>query len=87
MLSCCHCLCSKEYDAMTRVTACYPTDGRSDPVAARVRELINWGIHDISRFSSIHEIIAERIRHDIVNDKVAHAVGNGKIYISVSLVV
>ena len=88
MLSCCHCLCSKEYDAMTRVTACYPTDGRSDPVAARVRELINWGIHDISRFSSIHEIIAERIRHDIVNDKVnSTAVGIailGKLLASVS---
>lgn len=73
MLSCCHCLCMKEYDAMTRVAACYPTDGRPDPVAARVRELVNWGIHDISRFSSIHEIIAERIRHDIVGEKVNSA--------------
>lgn len=65
MLGCCHCLCSQEYNAYTRVAACYPADGRADPVAARVRELTNWGIHDVSRFSKIHEIISERIRQDI----------------------
>ncbi|KAH0788511.1 putative protein disulfide-isomerase A6 [Histomonas meleagridis] len=70
MLRFCHCLCSKEYDALTRVSACYPTDGRSDPVAARVRELIHWGTHDISRLSSIHDILAERIRRDIAHNKV-----------------
>jgi hypothetical protein len=65
MLVCCQRLCSREYDALTRIGACYPTDGRPDPVAARVRELIHWGLHDLSRFDSIHESILERIRHDI----------------------
>lgn len=69
MLGCCHCLCSKEYNAYSRVAACYPADNRPDPVAARVRELINWGIHDVSRFSKIHEIISERVRQDIQRDQ------------------
>lgn len=65
MLGCCHCLCSKEYSAYTRVESCYPNDGRADPVYARVRELINWGTHDVDRFSTIHEILADRIQQDI----------------------
>ena len=65
MLGCCHCLCSKEYSALTCVESCYPNDGRADPVHARVRELINWGTHDIDRFSTIHEILADKIRLDI----------------------
>lgn len=66
MLGCCHCLCSKEYSAYTRVESCYPNDGRADPVYARVRELINWGTHDVDRFSTIHEILADRIQQDIL---------------------
>ena len=65
MLGCCHCLCSKEYSALTCVASCYPNDGRADPVHARVRELINWGTHDIDRFSTIHEILADRIKSDV----------------------
>lgn len=67
MLGCCHCLCSKEYNAYTRVDACYPTDGRAQPINARIGELINWGRHDIDRFSTIHEILAERINYSIDN--------------------
>ena len=66
MLGCCHCLCSKEYSALTCVESCYPNDGRADPVHARVRELINWGTHDIDRFSTIHEILADKIRQDVL---------------------
>jgi hypothetical protein len=65
MLGCCHCLCNQDVDGFNRIAACYPTDGRPDPVAARVRELITWGSHDLSRFDSIHEIILPRIRHDV----------------------
>jgi hypothetical protein len=65
MLHCCHCLCNQDVDGFNRIAACYPTDGRPDPVAARVRELITWGSHDLTRFDSIHEIILPRIRHDV----------------------
>ena len=67
MLGCCHCLCSKEYSALTCVESCYPNDGRADPVHARVRELINWGTHDINRLQTIHEILTDKIRTDIRN--------------------
>ena len=66
MLSkCCHCLCSREYSALTRVLACYPQDGRPNPIPSRVQELINWGIHDVERMRSIQEILNERIQLDI----------------------
>jgi hypothetical protein len=65
MLCCCHCLCNQNVDGFNRINACYPSDGRPDPVAARVRELITWGSHDLSRFESIHEILRTRIRQDV----------------------
>ena len=69
MLGCCHCLCSKEYDAYTRVLTCYPSDGRPDPVSAKVRELLTWGNHDLSRFDSIDSTLMECIRKDLVKRK------------------
>ena len=79
MLGCCHCLCSKEYDAQTRVRSCYPSDRRPEPVAACVRELISWGSHDLSRFDSIDSIIADRTRQDIFRKRVNDAAVGVKI--------
>jgi hypothetical protein len=49
-------------------------------VAARVRELIHWGLHDIARFDSIHEMIFDRIRKDIRRSNVNSASVGVKIF-------
>jgi len=66
-MSCCfRCCCSQDYSALTRIESCYPSDSRYEPINARVNELVNWGNHDVERFASIHEILAEKINHDVI---------------------
>jgi hypothetical protein len=69
MLACCHCLCNEDYNALSRIDACYPTDSRPDPISAHVRELIQWGLHDLGRFDSIHDIILNKVQRDIRQGK------------------
>ena len=69
MLDCCHCLCGRERSASKRLDQCYPTDNRSSPVLSHVRELINWGTHDIARFETIYDLLTDRINGDVSHGK------------------